>query len=218
MNLIRFPVTTRANLEKALSELPVRTTIYIQDEEEFDFAFGKSSVDDLKFIGGKGKQFKFSEGDNIQIDENDVIGTTPDIRVNTMKATAFEQPYKGIYVYDLSEDSRYVPLVKLGEDNIVAGQLILKTYYADSVHYSHYHITISTNELDTCSASIEGGSENNVKAVMVEADETTRGIYFLNSKDETPVKQEVIIIGTLTNYIKTLNSKVESSVTVLARA
>lgn len=218
MNLLRFPTTTRAKLSEALAALPVRNTIYIQDEEDFYFAFAHSKPEDLKFIGGKGKQFKLTSGDNLQIDENDIIGTIPDIRVNTMKATAFEQPYKGIYVYDLSEDSRYVPLVNLGENNIVAGQLILKTYYEDSVHYSHYHITISTNELDTCGASIEGGSENNVKAVMVEADEATRGIYFLNSKDETPVKQEVIIIGTLTNYIKTLNSKIESSVTVLARA
>lgn len=218
MNLIRYPSTTRDKLDEALEKLPIRNTIYIQDEQDMYFAFGNSTSDNLDYLAGAGKQFKFNEGDNIQIDEDNKISTLPDIRVDTIKCTAFEQPFKGIYVYDLSEDSRYVPLVKLGTNNIVAGQLLLKTYYEDKVNYSHYHVTVSTNELGVCGASIEGGSENNVKAVIVEVDDSTRGIYFLSSKDETPIKQEVIIIGTLTNYIKTLDSKVRSSITVLARA
>lgn len=223
-NIVRIPNANRARLEEALASLPLRTIIFIRDEDDLYYANGYSNPDEIKLIGGVSKQFTFKEGDNIQITNKtklgDEIATTPDVRVDTVRVTAFEPNFRGVLRYELSEDSRYVPLITNQRPGIVAGQILLKSSFEDGkIRWGHYHITVTSNPIEGQCASIEGGSETNVKACVVEADNITRGIYFLNTVgDEIPIKQEVIFIGALTYYENGLDSQIKDNVRVIARA
>lgn len=224
-NILKLPNSTREKLEEALANLPLRTVILISNEDDLYYSpKGFAQPQDLQLIGGLSKQDKLSPGDNIDIRDydklSDIISTTPDIRVNTFRTTAFNPNTRGILRYELSKDSRYVPLITNERPGIVAGQILLKSSFDDGkVRWGHYHITVTSNPIEGQCASIEGGSETNVKACIVEVDSLTRGIYFLNTVgDEIPVKQEVIFIGALTYYENGLDSQIKNTVRVIARA